>query len=89
MYTHFKYMLNYIFSSSVCLEKIKMLQIYVNIVLQAASGYIPLFHGLSANSGDTSNTKILISRFVIQEPLKKTRVFLTLLFDECSQQRVK
>ena len=63
MYKNIKYMIKYFFSSSVCLEEIKMLQIYVKIARHAASGRIPVFHCSNANSEDISTTKILISRY--------------------------
>ena len=44
MYTNFTKMIKYFFPPSVCLEKIKMLQIYVKIARHAASGRIPVFH---------------------------------------------
>ena len=49
MYTNFTKMIEYFFPSSVCLEEIKMLQIYVKIVRHAASGRIPVFHCSNAN----------------------------------------
>ena len=76
MYTNFTKMIEYFFSPSVCLEEIKMLQIYVKIVRHTASGRIPVFHCSNANSGDISNSKILISRYVIKESLTNTRIFL-------------
>ena len=76
MYTNFTKMIKYFFPPSVCLEEIKMLQIYAKIARHAASGRIPVFHCSNANSGDISNTKILISRYVITESLKNTRIFL-------------
>ena len=76
MYTNFTKMIKYFFPPSVCLEEIKMLQIYVKIARHAASGRIPVFHCSNANSGDISNTKILIYRYVIKESLTNTRIFL-------------
>ena len=75
MYTNFKCMIKYFSPPSVCLEEIKMLQIYVKIARHAASGRIPVFHCSNANSEDTSTNKILISRYVIKESLTNTRVF--------------
>ena len=76
MHTNFINMIKYFFPPSVCLEEIKMLQIYVEITRHAASGRIPVFHCSNANSGDISSSKILISRYVIKESLTNTRIFL-------------
>ena len=76
MYTYFTKIIKYFFPPSVCLKEIKMLQIYVKIVRRTASGRIPVFHCSNPNSGDISNTKILISRYVINESLNNTRIFL-------------
>ena len=76
MYTNFTKMIKYFFPPSVCLEEIKMLQIYVKIARHAASGRIHVSHCSNANSGDISNTKIQISRYVIKESLTNTRIFL-------------
>ena len=76
MYTNFTKLIKYFFPPSVYLEEIKMFQIYVKIARHAASGRIPVFHCSKANSGDISNTKILIYRYVIKESLKNTRIFL-------------
>ena len=76
MYTNSTDMLKYFFPRSVCLEEIQMLQIYVKITHHAASGRIPVFHCSNANSGYTSFTKNMISRYVITESLTNTRVFL-------------
>ena len=56
MYTNFTKMIKYFFRPSVCLEEIKMLQIYVKIARHAASGRILLFHCSNANSGDMKAT---------------------------------
>ena len=76
MYTNLKYMIKYFFPPSVCLEEIKMLQIYVKIACYAVSGRIPVFNCSNANSEDISTTKTLISRYVIKESLMNTRIFL-------------
>ena len=75
MYTNFTKMIKFFFPPSVCLEEIKMLQIYVKIARHAASGRIPVFYCSNANSGDISNTKILISRYVIKKSLTNTSIF--------------
>ena len=76
MYTYFTKMIKHFFPPSLCLEEIKMIQIYVKITCQAMSGPIPVSYCSNGNSEDIIKTKIMYSRYVIKQTLTFKRVFL-------------